>query len=188
MVKNLKISFLFVFTLWVVFVVDLILPMDFNKFGIVPRTPFGLIGIVTSPFLHANLTHLISNTVPLFVLTLILLAFYKRESLSVIIIVVLLGGILVWIFGRSSYHIGASGLIYGVVAFLISCGIFRRNLRAIILSIIVLLLYGGIIYGIFPTKTSISWEGHLFGALSGVFCGYIFRKRENVNQKNKTIQ
>ncbi|HOV14162.1 MAG TPA: rhomboid family intramembrane serine protease [Spirochaetota bacterium] len=185
MINNLKISFFFVFTLWIVFVVDLIIPIKLTSFGLLPRTPMGLVGIFTCVFLHGSLFHLISNTIPLFVLTFMVLTFYKKNSIGVFLFVITIGGLLVWIFGRTSYHIGASGLIYGLVAFLISCGIFQRNAQSIIISVIIVILYGGLIYGVFPTQSYISWEGHLFGALAGVFCGYIFRKKENSRQKEQ---
>lgn len=178
MAKNLKISFIFVISLWLIFLLDFIIPINFNNWGILPRTTSGLIGILLSTFLHANLVHLLSNTIPLFILTFVLLTFYKKNSLQVILIVILLGGFLVWLFARNSYHIGASGLIYGLVAFLVSCGIFQRNIKSIIISVIIFLLYGGIMYGVLPTNSYVSWEGHLFGALSGIFCGYIFRKKK----------
>lgn len=186
MAKNLKFAFAFIFAIWIVFILDLIIPLRFTDFGILPRTTNGLIGIPLSPFLHSGIFHIASNSIPLFILLFLLFTFYKKESFQTVTIIILLGGALVWLFGRNSYHIGASGLIYGLVAFLIASGIFRKNLVSIIISLVIFLLYGGLIYGLFPTRSYISWEGHLFGALSGVFCGYIYgkpRMRQN-REKN----
>ncbi|OHD06831.1 MAG: rhomboid family intramembrane serine protease [Spirochaetes bacterium GWD1_27_9] len=178
MIRNLKIALFFVLTMWIVFIVDIVIPIDFTIFGIIPRKMEGLIGILASPFLHGSIAHIIANTIPLFILLLLVLTFYKKNSVPVIIIIIILGGFLVWLFGRNAYHIGASGLIYGLAGFLFSSGIFRRDVKSILISIAIFLFYGGLIYGILPTQKGVSWEGHLFGVLVGVFCGYIFKKEK----------
>ncbi len=189
MINNIQKAIFFVFSVWLVFILDIIIPIDFNNYGILPRTLNGLIGIPASPFLHANIFHIISNTVPLFILLLLLFTFYKKEAIPVIIIIVFVGGILVWLFGRKSYHIGASGLIYGLASFLIASGIFRKNIVSIIVSLIVFFLYGGLIYGIIPRESHISWEAHLFGALAGIFCSYIlFKKSKKIEEKNNSYK
>jgi len=175
----IKRSIFFVFSVWLVFILDIIIPIDFNNYGILPRTIQGLVGIPLSPFLHAGLFHIISNTIPLFILLFLLFTFYKKESLPVIVLIILIGGILVWIFGRKSYHIGASGLIYGLFSFLVVSGFLRKNIKTIIVSIIVIFLYGGLIYGIFPQQSHISWEAHLFGAIAGIICSYLFKTKRN---------
>jgi membrane associated rhomboid family serine protease len=116
MAKGLQGIVWFVAALWIVFLTDTILPLDFNRFGLVPRTLHGLIGIPLMPFLHGNFQHLLGNTVPLCILLFILHG-SRRDSLEVIVSIVLLGGMLLWCFGRSNFHIGASGLVYGLVAF-----------------------------------------------------------------------
>ena len=184
MIKNIQKSLYFVFSIWFIFILDIIIPIDFNNYGILPRTLHGLIGIPASPFLHANIFHIISNSVPLLILLFLLFTFYKKEAFQVILIIIFLGGLLVWIFGRKSYHIGASGLIYGLASFLIASGIFRKKIVSIIVSLIVFFLYGGLIYGIIPTQSHISWEAHLFGALIGIFCSYIFFTRKKIKEKN----
>ena len=185
MIGNIQKSLFFIFTIWSIFILDIIIPIDFTKYGILPRTIFGLTGIPLSPFLHAGLFHIISNTIPLFVLLFLLFTFYKKESVTVIILIILIGGFLVWIFGRKSYHIGASGLIYGLVAFLIASGIMRRNITSIIVALIVFFLYGGLIYGLFPRESYISWEAHLFGAIAGILCSAFLKKRKIVEKENK---
>ncbi|MGB5988259.1 MAG: rhomboid family intramembrane serine protease [Marinifilaceae bacterium] len=158
---------------WAVFIINSITPFyNFNHLGIIPRTVRGLAGIICSPFLHASLSHIISNTIPLFVLTFLLFSFYKKYALEVFAILILLSGSLVWLFARSACHIGASGLIYALAAFIVTSGFYSRNIRTSILSIVVIFVYGGLIFGIFPTRFNVSWEGHLFGAISGIFVSY----------------
>lgn len=170
--------FYFVVVLWGIHIIDSILPFELTRFGIVPRTLPGLIGIVTAPLLHANFFHLISNTLPIFVLLVTLLIFYKKEAASVIIFSVLAGGLLVWIFGRSASHVGISGLIYSLAAFLITAGFLKKDFKSVLVSIIIIVMYGGLIWGIFPGRFWVSWEGHFFGAVAGVFVAfYLFKKK-----------
>ncbi|MCI5219088.1 MAG: rhomboid family intramembrane serine protease [Candidatus Electrothrix sp. LOE2] len=165
-------------TIWAVYLVDLILPIRLNAYGIVPRTLGGLPGIPLTNFLHVNLRHLISNTVPLFVLSLLLTLFYRKIFFNVLIVIIGCGGLLVWIFARTANHIGASMLIYGLAAFLISYGLLKREIITVIVSVVVALVYGlGMLGGMLPVHGFISWEGHLFGAVGGVFAAYLFRKR-----------
>jgi membrane associated rhomboid family serine protease len=164
--------------LWLVRLTDTILPFDLNKLGILPRSIAGLVGIIFAPFLHGNIFHLLSNTVPLFILLILIFLFYDKVALKAILIIIFIGGFLVWIFGRQAYHIGASGLIYGLVAFLIAEGFFRKNMKSIILAVIIFFLYGSLIYGLFPIHSWMSWEGHLFGAISGVLSAYLYKRPE----------
>lgn len=164
----------FVLFIYAIYVISLFIPI--TKFGIVPRTMDGLIGIFTSPFLHGGIWHLASNTIPLIVLLTVLNHFYPSKTIPVILFTILLGGLLVWIFARQANHIGASGLIYGLVAFLIVNGFLERKFVPIIVSIGVILVYGGLIWGIIPSlKSHISWEGHLFGAISGTFVAFTLK-------------
>ena len=165
--KKVQYILIFIGVLWGVRVIDTILPIDLCQFGIVPRSFIGLLGMIFAPFLHANYYHLISNTVPVFVLLLILFSFYSKHAWTVIIGSVLIGGGLVWLFGRSASHVGISGLIYSLAAFLIVAGIYKKDVKSLIISIGVLIAYGGLIWGIFPGRYWVSWEGHLFGAVAG---------------------
>jgi len=167
---------LFVILLYAIYIVGLFIPI--TKFGIVPRTIDGLIGIFTAPFLHRGIWHLVSNTIPLLVLLTVLNHFYPKKTMSVVLFTVLAGGMLVWIFARKANHIGASGLIYGLVAFLIANGFLERKLIPILVSIAIAFVYGGLIWGVFPSLRSyISWEGHLFGAVSGVLSAFLLKNK-----------
>ncbi len=178
-VKLLKSVGIFILIMWSVYLINLILPFyDLNNLGIKPRSVSGLVGIVISPLLHANIFHILSNTVPLFVLLFLLFKIYPRNAVAVIAAIVIIGGGLVWLFGRTAVHIGASGLIYGLAAFIVASGVFLRKFINVIVAIIVVLLYGSLIFGILPTRSYISWEGHLFGALAGVLISYLLFKRD----------
>ena len=161
--------------MWLVFVFNQIVAMDLNQYGIIPRKIEGLKGILFAPFLHGNLAHIISNTVPMLVLTAVLFWFYRKIAWPVLIISTLLGGGLVWVFGRHAYHIGASGVVFALVGFLIASGIFRRNFKALLLAIVIFFLYGGVVWGILPTQPAVSWESHLFGFLTGILLAYVYR-------------
>lgn len=180
--KHLKSAFTLIFVIWAVHLVNLLFGGFLMGWGIVPRTVKGLVGIFTCPFIHSlqpsPFQHIISNTVPLFLLVLILLVWYEKIAGEAIAVIILLGGFLVWLFGRSSSHIGASGLIYGLAAFLVAAGIFFRNLRSILLAIVVALIYGGLIYGVLPLRAEVSWESHAFSAVAGVVAAWGLGKRQ----------
>jgi membrane associated rhomboid family serine protease len=162
--------------IWAVYLADLLLPWDLNAYGIVPRTSRGLIGILFSPFLHSGIRHLISNTVPLFILSLLLTLFYRRLFFQVMAVIIVCGGLLVWLFARPASHIGASLLIYGLAAFLASYGLMKREFIPALVSFFVIFIYGaGMVSGLLP-QACISWEGHFFGAISGGIAAYQFRR------------
>lgn len=164
---------LFIAMLWGIHIVDYALPVDFNGFGLRPRTLGGLLGVPLMPFLHGGWGHLVSNTIPLLIL-LVLLAGSRANSLAIVVSLVLLGGLLLWLFGRDSIHVGASGLIYGLIAYLIVSGFLERRLLSLIVSLVVLFLYGGTMFwGVLPSADErISWDGHLFGAIAGGIIAY----------------
>ncbi|MBT8380451.1 MAG: rhomboid family intramembrane serine protease [Ignavibacteria bacterium] len=143
--------------------------------GLLPRNLAGLLGIVTAPLIHGDFSHLISNTFPLIVLGWIILFFYPRISFFLFVFIYLLTGILVWIFARQVYHIGASGIVYGFVSFLFFSGLFRKDNTSIVLALIITFLYGGIIWGMLPGLKGISWESHSLGAFTGLLAAFIFR-------------
>jgi membrane associated rhomboid family serine protease len=128
--------------------------------------------------IHGDWNHLISNSLPLFVSLLSIFYFYKDAALKVFLFVYVLTGVLVWTAGREVWHIGASGIVYGFITFLFFSGIFRRDNRSIALALVVTFLYGGMVWGILPGWKGISWESHLFGAITGVAAAFIFRKSD----------
>lgn len=163
-------------SLWGIHFLDFIIPGSFHQLGILPRSIPGLKGIIFAPFLHGNLMHLVSNSLPIFILTLTLFIFYPRLGIAVWLLIAVLSGALVWLFARgNAVHIGASGVIYGLASFLIASGIFRRNIKALLIAIVIFFLYGGIIWGVMPTMPGVSWEAHLAGFLVGILLAYIFR-------------
>lgn len=156
----------FVGIIWLVFVADFLFPLE--QLGLVPRTTQGLFGIVAMPFLHADLTHIIGNTIPL-VVTLALLAGSRANSGQIVLLIAALAGLGLWLFGREARHIGASGLVFGLVAFHVFAGIFERRFVPIVVSGVVCLLYAGtLLRGVLPMQPGVSWDGHLIGAVSGV--------------------
>lgn len=162
--------------MWTVFLLEHVLHLRFSTFGILPRRWEGLPGIVLSPFLHGDLGHIASNTPPLLILTAALIYFYRELSLKVIVYGVLLSGAITWAIGRDSYHIGASGLVYVLVGFIFFKGIFTRYYRLVALSFAVVLMYGGMVWYMFPgVDKAISWEAHLGGMVSGLLFAAVFR-------------
>ncbi len=159
---------IFVGVVWAVFLLGLILPFSLNSFGLQPRSAGGLIGIPLMPFLHADWKHILSNTVPLTVL-LLLLAGSRANSGLIVTGIVLLGGAMLWVFGRPAVHVGASGLIFGLIAFLIVSGVMERRLVPLLIAVLVGFFYGGtLLSGIIPDFGSrVSWDGHLLGAVAG---------------------
>ena len=159
---------LFVLFLWIIYWIQIRFDFDFYEYGIYPRDFSGLRGILFSPFIHENLGHLYNNSLPLFVLLAALQFFYPKQSFAVIVYGILFSGLVTWIIGRSNYHIGASGLIYVLVTFIFFKGIQTKYYRLVALSFAVVLLYGGMIWYVFPdVDASISWEGHLAGFITG---------------------
>jgi membrane associated rhomboid family serine protease len=175
-IKDELLSFIvFILLIWLVFILDLFLPLE--AYGLIPRHSEGLIGIVAMPFLHGDVGHIISNTVPLFVL-LTLLAGSKANSPLIVICIIVLSGILLWLFGRdSAIHIGASGLVFGLASFLIASGILEKRLIPLLISIGVGFFYGStLLAGVLPGQKGISWDGHLMGAIAGVVVAWVLLK------------
>lgn len=175
--SSLHIAFRMVLLLWIIHAVQWLSGFRFYLFGgLFPRTIEGIKGIFLSPFLHGDLAHLLSNSAPLLVLTFLIFFFYREFAWRSILSIYLLTGISVWLFGRPVYHIGASGVIYGMVAFIFWSGIFQRNLRSIVLGLVVAVLYSGMFLGVLPNQEGISWESHLLGALAGIVVAFIQRR------------
>lgn len=165
-----------IFLIWFIYYVEINYGLNFNKYGIYPKSFVGLRGILFSPFIHSDTSHLINNSVPLLVMLGCLYYFYQKIANKVLIIGLILTGFLTWVLGRPSYHIGASGIIYLLVSFIFFSGIFRKYYRLIALSLVVVFLYGSMVWYIFPMEDRISWEGHLSGFLVGFIFAFILRK------------
>jgi len=172
---TLAVPLYFVLSLWVVYWFEVRNDYNFNSFGILPRSIVGLRGIVFSPFIHGDIKHLYHNSAPLFVLLFSLLYFYRGIAWKVFIYGTLCTGLLTWILARKSYHIGASGIIYLLFSFIFFSGIIRRNYRLVAVSLMVIFLYGSMVWYLLPVKESVSWEGHLSGFLSGLVMAFIYR-------------
>ncbi|WP_418263947.1 rhomboid family intramembrane serine protease [Flavobacterium faecale] len=172
----------FVLSLWVVYWLQIRFDFDFIENGIYPRTFSGLQGVVFSPFVHSDLSHLYNNSLPLLVLLAALQFFYAKESFSVIVFGILFSGLGTWMIGRSSYHIGASGLIYVLFSFIFFKGIRTKYYRLVALSLTVILIYGGMVWYVFPKVDEVvSWEGHLAGFITGLVLA--FSKKSSEYQK-----
>ena len=166
-----------VFFMWLVKIVEVLFEIDLSGFGIYPLTERGLLGILFSPFIHSGFKHLFDNSIPLFLLATALFYFYSEVALKVLIWTYFLTGFLVWIAGREAWHIGASGLVYGLASFLFFSGIIRRYFRLIALSLLIVFLYGSMVWGIFPgIYQNVSWESHMLGSFSGVALAIWYRK------------
>ena len=168
---------LFVITISIVHVVQYVFDYNWFHYGIFPLKVENLSGIILSVFIHGDFNHLFNNSIPLLILGTSLFYFYKEIALKVIIWIVLMGGIWTWISAREAYHAGASGLIYGLFSFLMISGFIRRNKQLIALSFFVVLVYGSMVWGVFPIKLNISFEAHLWGFISGVVLAIYYRKQ-----------
>jgi membrane associated rhomboid family serine protease len=162
--------------IWLIYFIEIKFSFNFNKYGIYPKTLKGLRGIFFSPFIHSNTNHLFNNSIPLAVMLTSLYYFYNKIANRVLFFGLILTGLLTWLIARPSLHIGASGIVYLLVSFVFFSGIFRKYYRLTALSLIVVFLYGGMVWYIFPTEERISWEGHLSGFLVGFIFSFIFRK------------
>jgi membrane associated rhomboid family serine protease len=168
----------FTILLWMAYLVDSLLLPASVKPGIYPRTPIGLIGIALAPLVHGSFGHLVSNTLPVFLLGSGMIYLYPRSSRLSLPFLYLAPGIGVWLFAREAYHIGASGLSYGMMFFLLVIGMLRKDRASVAFSMVVLFLYGGMLAGLLPDNSGISFEYHLFGALTGAACAFILRNRD----------
>lgn len=154
--------------MWFIFFLENSLNVDLSSHGILPRTVSGLQGVIFSPFLHGSLNHIANNSIPLFILTTALIYFYRDISLKVLFYGILLSGLITWVIGRESYHIGASSLIYVLVSFIFFKGMMTQYYRLMALSLTVVMFYGGMVWYVFPdVDNTISWEGHLAGLITG---------------------
>ncbi len=176
-------AIVFVVLIWLSFIVDYagLFEWDLSRLGILPGVVDGLIGIVFSPFIHGSFSHLLSNTLPLLIMIWFLFYFYSKIAFGAFVCLWLSSGFFTWLIGRGAYHVGASGLVFALLFFLFFSGIFRKYIPLVAVSMIVAFIYGSTIWSIFPitemVDASISWEGHLSGAISGLIFAIVFRKQ-----------
>jgi membrane associated rhomboid family serine protease len=169
---------MFVFLMWLVKIIELLFDIDLTHLGIYPLTGQGLWGILFSPLIHAGFGHLINNSLPVFFLGTFLFYFYSEIALKISLLIWFITGAAVWLSGREAWHIGASGIIYGLASFLFFSGIIRRHFRLAGLSLLVVFLYGSMVWGIFPdVYKEVSWESHMTGFIIGIILAIAYRKQ-----------
>jgi len=163
--------------MWVIHIIKFLTTWPGGRLGIYPRDISGLKGIITAPLIHGDWQHLISNSIPMLALGLIIFTFYRKVAYKSFFLIYFLTGLAVWTLGRDVFHIGASGVVYGLVSFVFWSGIFRRNLKSIVLALIITFLYSGLFLGILPSQPGISWESHLLGAIAGIVVAWLFKNQ-----------
>ena len=156
----LLVPFSFIFIIWLVYWVEIQFSLNFTRAGIFPRSFSGLKGVFLSPFIHSDTNHLFNNSIPLFVLVSLLIYFYRSVYLKVLVLGGFLSGLLTWVIAREAYHIGASGIVYLLFSFIFFSGIIKKQFQLVAVSLIVIFLYGSMIWYVFPIKDGVSWEGH----------------------------
>ena len=174
--KILFVPMMFLLIMWTTHLFQFVFNISFIKLGILPKTYIGLKGIFLSPFIHKDWSHLINNSYPILVLGTLLFYSYKKIAYRIFFLLFIFSGVLLWMMGRQSFHIGASGIIYSLASFLFFSGIIRKNPPLTAISLVVLFLYGSMIWGLFPINKFSSWEGHLSGFITGLVISILFRE------------
>jgi membrane associated rhomboid family serine protease len=172
---SLVFPLVFTAILWLVKITETILDLELTTLGIYPLRAKGLIGILTAPLVHGDYIHLFDNTVPLLVLSIAIFYFYREIAFKVFFLGYIITGIWVWFGARGAYHIGASGLVYAFASFIFFSGVIRRNIRLASISLIVIFLYGSMVWGIFPIVERMSWESHLYGGVAGLVLAIYYK-------------
>ena len=180
--NSLFVPFLFLLTMWLVKIIEVNFNFSFVKIGVSPQTFSGLKGILFSPFIHKDFTHLLNNSYPVLILGGMLFSFYRKIAARIFLWLFFISGFWLWIIGRPSFHIGASGIIYALASFILVSGIIRKNPRLSAVSLVIIFLYGSMIWGILPTNEAVSWEGHLAGFVAGIIVA-LFYKNEGPKRK-----
>ncbi|WP_282073485.1 rhomboid family intramembrane serine protease [Polaribacter atrinae] len=178
----------YIVAIWFIYWVEIQFDINFNKYGIFPRTFVGFRGVFFTHFIHSNVSHLFNNSVPLFVLLSSLFYFYKEVGYKVLLIGGFFTGLLTWCIARESYHIGASGIVYLLFSFVFFSGIIKRHFRLVALSLIIIFLYGSMIWYVLPIKDGISWEGHLSGFIVGFLFAIAFRNKGIIREEHQFIE
>lgn len=167
----------FVFLIWIIKLIEVQLKADFGPYGILPREAIGLRGVIFGPLIHGSFEHLINNSIPLLLLGMALFYFYRQIAFKVFVLSFLLSGLYTWISARYSFHIGASGIVYSLFAFLLISGFIRKHIQLIAISFLVAFLYGSLIWGVLPWDQTVSWEGHFWGFMVGAILAVFYRKQ-----------
>ncbi|MDG2194306.1 MAG: rhomboid family intramembrane serine protease [Polaribacter sp.] len=168
---------LVVFLIWLVYWVEIQFSVNFTNYGILPKKISGFKGVFLAPFIHSDTNHLFNNSIPLLILIAGLVYFYRDVFFKVLVYGTLLSGVCTWIIAREAYHIGASGVVYLLFSFVFFSGIIKRHFQLVAVSLIVIFLYGSMIWYVFPVKEGVSWEGHLSGFVVGLFFAFFYRKK-----------
>jgi membrane associated rhomboid family serine protease len=179
----LHLPFLFVMLMWIPFLIEYLFNVDLAWLGIYPREWWSLPGIIITPFLHGSIEHLIGNSLPMLVLGGLTYTFYRPIFYKSFFYIIVVGGLFVWAFARPSYHIGASGVIYGLASLLFFSGMFRKSYRLVAVSLLVVFLYGSMIWGLLPLEDHVSFESHIAGGVVGLAIAMYYRKWVFVKQK-----
>ncbi|GAB56114.1 rhomboid-like protein [Glaciecola punicea ACAM 611] len=174
--RLLIVGYIFV-ALLIIEVINIFTGRLLNQFSIVPRALYSLPFIFTAPLLHATLQHFLSNIATLCVFVFLVLQFGERKFVTLSLGLVIGTGLLVWLFGRNAFHLGASGVIYGYFGFLLLAGFLSKKLVLILISVLVAIFYGTMVWGVLPNQPYISWESHLFGFVSGLYLAWLLTKR-----------
>ncbi len=172
----LKVALLLVGLLWLILMVDNVLGLGMTRFGLRPGRLQGLLGIFTAPLLHGGVEHLFSNSLPLLISLTAILYLYPKSAMRVIPFIWMGSGLLAWLIGRPNLHYGASGFVYGLLAYVFIGGILRMDMRSVAVSVMVWFLYGSMIWGVLPIRPNMSWELHLSGAILGVALAIVYRR------------
>ncbi len=175
---SLIIPVLFLLIMWSVKFIEYSLHLNLYVYGIYPHRINCLTGIITAPFIHGSFEHLMSNTIPFFLLGTAIFYFYKESAYKVFLFIWIFSGFWVWLAARPAYHIGASGMIYGFASFLFFSGLINKNRSLASLSLLIVFIYGSMVWGVLPMKPEISWESHLFGAITGLILALIFAPKK----------
>ena len=176
--KAIFFPFVFVALTWLIHIVNWSLNGELVYFGTYPRTINHWYGILTGALIHGNFDHLISNTLPFLILGTLIFISYQNIAHKTFIFIYLFTGSAIFLFARTSFHVGSSGIVYGFASFLFFIGIFRHDTKSMALAAIVAIFYGGMVWGVLPLQNGVSWEGHLFGGIAGAIAAFYFRKEE----------
>ena len=172
----------FIFLFWMIYILEISLNISLSEYGLRPREISQWFGVLTMPFLHGGIEHIVANTTSFLVLGSLLFYFYNDNAIQIFVWAYVLSGILTWVIGRSSIHIGASAMIYSFAGYLFTAGVLSKNIRHMAIALVVVFLYGSMIWGIFPMNNNVSWEGHLSGFAAGIGLAFMYRPPKVVDE------